>query len=240
MSNSKLIICSSQKGVQRIRLALPNYKSQIIDIPNIIDFNYQSYKSSDYLNKIVRDNLTVNLCSVGRFHPSKRVMELVKKCPLEINGKRVKLTLAGYTSDLEYINLLKDLAKQRSLDLLIKDNASSTFIDELHKNSDIFVSLSEIENFGNAIADALAHGLPVVINDKTDFWPNIEFSAIFLCSDHELELSIEKAMAFAKKYSLSERKHSFRKFWVKYNESKHFKLLNFISSFNSQNEVLEK
>jgi glycosyltransferase involved in cell wall biosynthesis len=232
IANSKYIICSSVKSMERIKLQLPKNKAKFIDIPNIINFPNTHEDPIIADTQFIKDKLKLNFLSVGRFHKSKRYLQLVENCPLTINDRSVRLTLIGYASENAYIQLIKDSAKQRGLEIVIKNDVSPEYLYQIHTMSDIFISLSNVENFGNAIADALAFGLPVVINNETDFWPNLECKNIFDCSDESLSVALENAVLYAKKHSITERRNNFKNFWKDYSYNKFKNLLIIFSSFN--------
>ena len=231
MANARTIVGSSPKSVDRIKSQLSKTDVNIIDVPNIIEFPEAVCIEFNYEES--PKNLTrLNLLTVGRFHKSKRMIELVENCPSQINGKHVRLTLAGYAYDGEYIDLIRASAKQKNLDIIIEKNISTERLRKIHEEANIFVSLSDIENFGNAIADALAFGLPVVINDETDFWPSQKCPGVYACSDKTLKKALELAVAYHETYSLSERKNGFETYWRDFSLDKYTQLLTLCLSFS--------
>lgn len=230
MAHARTIVCSSPKSVDRIKSQLSKTDINIIDVPNIIEFPETvcpERKSKETHVDVTR----LNLLTVGRFHKSKRMLELVENCPAQINGKHVRLTLAGYANDGDYIDLIRASAKQKNHDILIEENVSTERLCKIHEEADIFVSLSDIENFGNAIADALAFGLPVVINDETDFWPSQKCPGVYACSDKTLTKALELAVAYHETFSLSERKNGFETYWRDFSLDKYNQLLTLCLSF---------
>ena len=231
IAGAQCIICSSKKSIERIKFKLPNTKIKIIEIPNLINFPniHNAHKLNNSQLNIEKSE--INLLSVGRFHKSKRVLELVKKCPLHINEKKVRLVLVGYAYDKTYIKSIIEIAKKRNLDICIKNNVSKNYLREIHLKSDIFITLSNIENFGNAIAEALAYGMPAVINNETDFWPHVNCKNVFICSDDTLKIAIENAVTYSKNHSQIERMNIFRNFWHDFSYNKYNKLLNILIAF---------
>ena len=112
------------------------------------------------------------LLFLGRLHGKKGVDELIRafaKCP---SGH---LVIAGPSSDERYRNKLVRLTNQLGAD------GNVTFTGMLsgsrkwgaYAAADAFVLPSHQENFGIAIAEALACGKPVLISNKVNIWREI-------------------------------------------------------------------
>ena len=113
---------------------------------------------------------TLRVLFLGRLHPIKGLSNLVEACGLLLDRgeRRFHLTLAG-GGDPAFVATLRRAAKARSLD----DHV--TFAGEIppaekgrwFAEADLFVMPSFTENFGLAIAEALAHGVPVIAGRGT-------------------------------------------------------------------------
>ncbi|GAA1469878.1 glycosyltransferase [Microbacterium thalassium] len=108
------------------------------------------------------------LVSMSRIAPKKRI-DVVIETIAELRRRNVaaRLSIAG-TGDETLVANLHALAKQ----LGVEDSVD--FVGEiagerkrdLLTGSDVFLAPSEDENFGIAVAEALAHGLPVVATER--------------------------------------------------------------------------
>ncbi len=234
MAYAQAIVGSSSKSLSRVKSQLPETNVQLIDVPNIINFpGALRDENKIKIMEAFKDATKLNLLSVGRLHYSKRFLELVKYCPSNINGMHVSLKLAGYAYDEEYIDSLIMLAHKKKLNVDIEKNVSSQHLDRLHEQADIFISLSKVENFGNAIGDALAFGLPVVINDETDFWPISECPGVFTCSDDRVAIALSNAIEYCQFHSLKERRKFFERYWRDYSIPKYNNFINLCLLYGS-------
>jgi len=113
---------------------------------------------------------TLRVLYLGRLHPIKGLENLVAACGILLarGERRFALTLAG-GGDPAFVAALRRAAHARSLE------GHVTFLGEvppaekgrLFAGADLFVMPSFTENFGLAIAEALAHGVPVIAGRGT-------------------------------------------------------------------------
>ena len=112
---------------------------------------------------------------LSRLHYKKRPDLLINSLSkLAVNKSNFHLILAG-TGESEYLEYLQKLVSNSGL------TAQTTFSgfvagkdkDLLLQGSDIFVLPSFSENFGIAVAEALANGLPVIITPDIQIAPEI-------------------------------------------------------------------
>lgn len=115
----------------------------------------------------------LRLVMVGRMHPIKNILtgiELLKG----INGELIQLDIIGPFENVEY------LESCRNISATLPGNIQVHFIGEMPPNeitpyiqkADFFYLLTQGENFGHAIFEALALGKPVIISDQTP-WLNL-------------------------------------------------------------------
>lgn len=112
---------------------------------------------------------------LSRLHYKKRPDLLIRSLKkLALNQTKFHLILAG-TGEPEYLEYLQNLVLDNGL------TTQTTFAgfvtgkdkDLLLQGADIFVLPSFSENFGIAVAEALAHGLPVIITPDIQIAPEI-------------------------------------------------------------------
>nr|WP_275974469.1 glycosyltransferase [Argonema galeatum] len=126
---------------------------------------------------------------LSRLHYKKRPDLLVQALgKLAAKQYKFNLVLAG-SGETDYLNYLKNLVS--SLEL----TAETTFPgfvegqdkELLLQGADIFVLPSFSENFGIAVAEALAHGLPVIITPDIQIAPEIAAAKAGLVVKGEVE-----------------------------------------------------
>ena len=119
-------------------------------------------------NRIHTDSDQVRLLFLSRIHPKKGLPVLLRALAILNNrNKKYSLTIAGAGSQ-EYLNELRYITKELGIVSLV---SYTGFVDGedkdyLLRNSDVFVLPSYQENFGIAVVEAMAVGLPVVVSDQ--------------------------------------------------------------------------
>lgn len=114
---------------------------------------------------------------LGRLHPKKGLDLLLRAfagtepgCHLIVAGpdpdgygKALQLEVArlGITNRVHFVGMLQGAEKLGAL-----------------TDADLFVLPSRQENFGNAVVEALAAGIPVVISDQVNLWPEIKGTGV--------------------------------------------------------------
>ncbi len=136
---------------------------------------------------------------LGRIHP-KKGFDLLFPALEEIQGKHAfRLVVAG-SGDADYLAALKDEASRRGL--ADRTEWPGHVVGEkklaLLAAADLFVLPSYSENFGIAVAEAMACGIPVVVSDQVDLWPDIaEYDAgpVVKCQVDELAAAIARLLS---------------------------------------------
>jgi glycosyltransferase involved in cell wall biosynthesis len=136
---------------------------------------------------------TRNLLFLGRVH-EKKGADLLFKALAGVRGRRpadlqnVRLVMAG-PADHAYGHDMQALCKQLQLDDLtvwtgmVQGNLKwGTF-----RNADAFILPSHQENFGIAVAEALACGVPVLISNQVNIWREIQEAGAGLVEADTLE-----------------------------------------------------
>jgi glycosyltransferase involved in cell wall biosynthesis len=124
----------------------------------------------------VRDGDRLRLLFLGRLDPKKGIENLLDACAIVRQGKEVafQLTVAG-DGDKEYVRSLHrrigDLGLADVVQLIgwVDGGAKASLLER----SDLLVLPSHTENFGMVVAEALAHGVPVIASRGTP-WGQLE------------------------------------------------------------------
>ena len=133
---------------------------------------------------------------LSRIHPKKRPDLLLQSLQfIARKNQDFHIILAG-NGDAEYVNYLKNLANSLGLSSCISFPGFITGQnkDLLLQGSDIFVLPSFSENFGIAVAEAMAAGLPVIVTPGVQIAPEIAVEQAGLVVEGEVEL-LAKAIA---------------------------------------------
>lgn len=171
----------------------------------------------DKLN-LVQKNDPIRFVNVARIAVEKGTLKMLKA--LEQINQPLQLDLFGPIYDFEYWNKCEVIIDRmpKNIQVNYRGVLNSEAVPNTLKNYDFFVLLSEGENFGHAILEALSAGLPVLISNNTP-WQNLETNnlgwdvdtdnneAIVLAFEKALQISdsdylgwSKSAFSFAKKF----------------------------------------
>ena len=158
---------------------------------------------------------SLRLVYLGRLHPIKGIENLLQACGM-LNGnlrKTALLTIAG-TGDDAYTQGLKSQIEKLGLSEHVRMIGSVTDQDKrmLFENSDVAVVPSFTENFGMVVAEALAHGVPVIASKETP-WQRLEETGAGLWVDNSPK-SLARAIEQMSQMPLREMGEKGRR-WVK-------------------------
>ena len=148
-------------------------------IPNGVDV-------PEKLNQM-EGNGELRLLFIGRLDPKKGIEALLKACSLVDSVPPWRLAIAGWGAP-GYVSQLKEqiraLGVERRVEMMgeVLSEAKKT----LFENSDVTVVPSYTENFAIVVAEALAHGVPVIASTGTP-WNRLEQMKCGLWVDNDPE-----------------------------------------------------
>ena len=225
-----MIVGSSELSIKRIQ-GFFTKRLNTLELPNQITFTSQKVNDSRHNNYYFELKLKekaaeeIFILSIGRIHHTKNLITIIKNLKNNLLDKKVRLVFAGYSNNESYIEKLKAEARKQDIKIEILENIDNEQKNFLLSVSDIFVSMSQIENFGHSIAEALSSGLPVVINKETDFWPYFDFENIYLTDSSNLNKEIEDAYLHSRNKNKDELALLFKKTWREFENKKYEYLL---------------
>ena len=113
---------------------------------------------------------------LGRLHPKKGLENLLDACKKvrQSLGISSQLTIAG-DGDLSYVNSLRSRIQELGLSETVRmiGRVDGDAKKEFFENADVLIAPSHTENFGLVVAEALAHGVPVIASRGTP-WSRLE------------------------------------------------------------------
>jgi glycosyltransferase involved in cell wall biosynthesis len=141
-------------------------KLRMAMIPNGVDVPVD-------LNRVER-NGELRLLFIGRLDPKKGIEALLKACTLVDSAPPWRLAIAGWGAP-EYVSQLKE--QIRVLGISGRVEMLGAVLGEAKKRlfecSDVALVPSYTENFAIVVAEALAHGVPVIASKGTP-WSRLE------------------------------------------------------------------
>ena len=154
-------------------------KLRIAMIPNGVDV-------PAVLNRRQR-NGDLRLLFIGRLHPIKGIEALLKACSLVDSAPPWRLAIAGWGAP-EYVSQLRE--QIQALGVSERVEMLGAVLSEgkkgLFERSDVAVVPSYTENFAIVVAEALAHGVPVIASKGTP-WSRLEEMQCGLWVDNDPE-----------------------------------------------------
>lgn len=145
---------------------------------------------------VMKKERTLNLLSVGRLAPIKNFDFLL--ATLKLVTSSIRLKIVGPSEDVEYAEKCKKISDSLPENIKVEylGGMSPAKLGELYHDIHLFITASKNENFGHSIAEALGHGCPVIVSDKTP-WKNLENSKVGFDIPLSKEKYVEKIEYFA-------------------------------------------
>lgn len=111
---------------------------------------------------------------LGRLHPIKGIENLLDACKLMMEDEGWRFKIAG-GGEGDYPSLLRRKVERLGLESRVEftGEVSGEVKENLFAESDLLVAPSYSENFGMVIAEALAHGIPVIAGKGTP-WQGLQ------------------------------------------------------------------
>jgi len=138
------------------------------------------------LNRMERKG-ELRLLFIGRLDPKKGIEPLLKACSLIDSAPPWRLTIAGWGPP-EYVSQLKEQIHALGVEGRVKmmGEVLSEAKKRLFESSDVTLVPSHTENFAIVVAEALAHGVPVIASKGTP-WSRLEQMKCGLWVDNDPE-----------------------------------------------------
>ncbi len=121
---------------------------------------------------------------LGRISPIKGIENLINAVKL-LDDPTIELTICG-TGDEKYLKKLKAKAENAISNITFTGHVDGDRKTKAFLNADLCVVPSFSENFGIVVAEALAHGIPVIASKKTP-WDTLEEHGCGLWVDNSPE-----------------------------------------------------
>jgi len=206
LQNADAIIALNE-GMKSECIKLGTSPSKIYCIP--IGININSLNDNRKLSS--KKNRGKNLIVVGRNHPVKGYENLIKAISIVVkNDSEIKCTIIGKNT-FKLFGLVEALCLQNNITLVNQIDKSiekgmPIKLQNLYKNSDIYISSSLSESFSLTILEAMAMGLPVIATDTVGSRGLIDDKINgFIIPVDNPEIMAEKILFLTNDYSLQKR-----------------------------------
>ena len=142
-----------------------------------------------FLSKFPAARDTRVLLFLGRLHPKKGCELLIEACgQMSPGAMNLSLVLAG-PDQVGWAEKLR--ARAEELKLAIPVIFTGMLEGDLKKSAfaaaDVFLLPSHQENFGLAVVEALAAGVPVLISNRVNIWREVEADRAGMVDDDDVE-----------------------------------------------------
>lgn len=153
------IVANSNNEARNLREHLPALANRIVAIPNYVDMEAFSPRTSFRPNSITR------FVGVGRVIPGKNILRLLDALALlGSRGVRVRVEWYGSMYDKECVATIENRVAELGLDDSFKLMGECKDIARAYAAADFFVMPSLLEGYPNVLVEAMACGLPVVVS----------------------------------------------------------------------------
>lgn len=137
---------------------------EVSNFPGIVTSNHVS---------LLKEKNALRLLYVGRIHAIKSLDFLLQSL-IAVKGN-IQLSIFGVLEDEAYWQQCKVLINRLPSNIVVEylGDVAPHHLQKIYQEHHVFALPTKGENFGHAIFDAFAHGLPVLISDQTP-WCNLE------------------------------------------------------------------
>ena len=201
---SRRIICVSkyEKSVYEKKWNLPA-QNKLCVVFNGLDFSKLDTPASDSSSFFVKNENALNMIMVGSFR-SGRSQHFVCKVANALNQKKIPFNLyfagARVPSEPDRYDSCVEFCKNNGLSEKVHFLGGRNDIPSLLKQMDLFIYASEHDTFGIAVLEAIASGLPVIVNDwavMKEISDNGRFATLY--ETDNVEDCLSKIIAFNQK-----------------------------------------
>ena len=151
-------------------------------------------KIEAYPRTTIQKQTPIRFVSTGRISFEKGTLIMLNAFTKVSNGIPIRLDIYGSIADKTYWEKCNKIIQvlPESVKVCYKGSVSSEDIPGILCKYDFFVLLSEGENFGHSIVEAMSAGLPVLISNLTP-WKNLEKQLIGWDVDPKNENEVQRA-----------------------------------------------
>lgn len=229
--NSHGVIAPSNAVKERLTACSISTKTEII--PSAIASHFFQKNSRN-----ISFTPPLHLLSVSRFTKEKNIYFLLDMLAL-LNPNKFIVTFAGYGSEYpsleKYAYCTKKLSPQN---VKFIEKPSKQQLKELYHNAHLFIFASQTETQGLVLAEAMAHGIPVIALNgpgQQDIIKN-GYNGFLVSSIYGMKEKIEYSIAYEKRYQIMQQ-HAFNTA-QNYSEDKFIeKLMNFYHAILAKNTI---
>jgi glycosyltransferase involved in cell wall biosynthesis len=167
-SQAERVVFATRREAEKAARWIPAGRGTVVHWPvQLPEFSDREFRRQQFRDRLGIDDSERLLLSVGRLHSMKRPIETVRAFCAAGAGN-CHLAIVGMDGDLsanQVAAAIPDAARRR---VHVIGPLGGNRLDDAYLASDGFISLSFRENFGYAAAEAVAHGLPVILSAGHD------------------------------------------------------------------------
>lgn len=176
INNATAIHLASSYEQDKFRLL--GFRTRVVVVPRGVDLkNFPEKKIQITLKELYPETEGKKVVLfMGRLHPKKGFALLAKAFKRIVDKKEKTHLLIAGTGENKYVNKVRLMFKRLNIEkhvtfagMILGDEKIAAL-----QGSDLFVLPSHGENFGVAVVEAMAFGLPVVVTDRVGLWPDIK------------------------------------------------------------------
>lgn len=156
------VVCNSYAQEALVRKRCPALDKKLITIPNFVDT--ERFRPSGH--KYCEDG-NIHIVTTARLYGRKNAIGLIKAVA-EAGCDKLHFDWYGALSNDKYYGRCQSLIRKLGLEKRIHIHPGCENVEQLYAKADTFCLPSFYEGTSNALAEALASGLPAVCSDVSD------------------------------------------------------------------------
>jgi len=191
LRDASRIICASETEKENFLKVFNSEDISVINWPVEVNPDYSSIDKNQVYKKYNLSKYKKKLLFLGRLHPVKRPIELIR-CFAKSHHQNAQLIIVGpfesYSKD--QINKIIESEGLDQDDVRVLGPLYHKEKEEVLYVSDAIVSISERENFGHVLVEALAHEKPIIVSKGCYIYKELQLAScgIFVKSNEDIDI----------------------------------------------------
>jgi glycosyltransferase involved in cell wall biosynthesis len=167
-SQAERVVFATRREAEKAARWIPAGRGTVVHWPvQLPEFGDREFRRQQFRDRLGIDDSERLLLSVGRLHSMKRPIETVRAF-CAAGASNCHLVIVGMDGDITAAQVQASVPAAYQQRVHVIGPLTGADLAAAYFAADGFISLSFRENFGYAAAEAIAHGLPVILSPGHD------------------------------------------------------------------------